>query len=68
MKENKSGSIIHISSIEGLHPTKFMSAYNISKAALIMLTKKQCINHCITQFRCSSYKWQRFKYWINWSH
>ena len=43
MKENKSGSIIHISSIEGLHPTKFMSAYNISKAALIMLTKNQAI-------------------------
>ena len=40
MKENKAGSIIHISSIEGLHPTK---AYNISKAALIMLTKNQAI-------------------------
>ena len=43
MKSQNSGNIIHISSIEGIHPSKFMSAYNISKAALIMLTKNQSI-------------------------
>ena len=43
MKKQNSGNIIHISSIEGIHPSKFMSAYNISKAALIMLTKNQSI-------------------------
>tara|TARA_Y100001949_G_scaffold52173_1_gene43936 strand:- start:6792 stop:7568 length:777 start_codon:yes stop_codon:yes gene_type:complete len=43
MKNQNSGNIIHISSIEGIHPSKFMSAYNISKAALIMLTKNQSI-------------------------
>ena len=30
MKKQNSGNIIHISSIEGIHPSKFMSAYNIS--------------------------------------
>ena len=43
MKKQNLGNIIHISSIEGIHPSKFMSAYNISKAALIMLTKNQSI-------------------------
>ncbi len=35
------GSIIHISSIEGLHATQMMAAYNVSKAGLIMLGKNQ---------------------------
>jgi len=43
MREQGGGSIIHISSIEGLHPSKMMSAYNISKAALIMLGNNQAI-------------------------
>ena len=43
MKKQKSGSIIHISSIEGIHPSKMMTAYNISKAALIMLGNNQAI-------------------------
>ncbi len=43
MKGQKSGSVIHISSIEGIHPSALMSAYNISKAALIMLGKNQAI-------------------------
>ncbi len=41
MKNQGGGSIIHISSIEGLNPGKGMSAYSISKAALNMLTKAQ---------------------------
>ena len=41
MKKQGSGSIINISSIEGLKPTPGLGAYSISKAALIMLTKSQ---------------------------
>lgn len=41
MANNGGGSIIHISSIEGIHASMFFSAYNMSKAALIMLTKSQ---------------------------
>ncbi len=33
------GSIINISSVEGLTPERFMGMYSVSKAALIMLTK-----------------------------
>lgn len=43
MKAQGGGSIIHVSSIEGLHPSKLMTAYNISKTALIMLGKNQAI-------------------------
>tara|TARA_B100000497_G_scaffold60700_1_gene68855 strand:- start:200 stop:985 length:786 start_codon:yes stop_codon:yes gene_type:complete len=43
MKKYGGGSIIHISSIEGIHPSKMMTAYNISKASLIMLGKNQAI-------------------------
>ena len=43
MKKQGGGSIIHISSIEGLHPSPFMAAYNISKTALIMAGKNQSI-------------------------
>ena len=43
MKKQGGGSIIHISSIEGLHPSKMMAAYNLSKAAMIMLGKNQAI-------------------------
>ena len=43
MKKQNKGSIIHVSSIEGLHPSKMMAAYNISKTALIMLGKNQAI-------------------------
>lgn len=43
MKKQNSGSIIHISSIEGIHPSKMMTAYNLSKAAMIMLGKNQAI-------------------------
>lgn len=41
MKSQKSGSIIHISSIEGLHASAGFAAYNLSKAALLMLTQNQ---------------------------
>jgi NAD(P)-dependent dehydrogenase (short-subunit alcohol dehydrogenase family) len=35
------GSIINISSVEGVHPGFGLSLYSVSKAALIMLTKNQ---------------------------
>lgn len=41
MKENGGGSIIHISSIEGLHASAGFAAYNLSKASVIMLAKNQ---------------------------
>ncbi|MEO1435000.1 MAG: glucose 1-dehydrogenase [Bacteroidota bacterium] len=41
LKENGGGSVIHISSVEGLHATAMFGAYNLSKAALVMLTKTQ---------------------------
>lgn len=41
MKANKGGSIVHISSIEGIHASAFFAAYNISKAGVIMLGKNQ---------------------------
>ncbi len=40
LKKN-GGSIIHISSIEGLHPTAGFAAYNLSKASLVMLGQNQ---------------------------
>jgi len=43
MKEQGGGSIIHVSSIEGLHASKLLTAYNISKTALLMLGKNQAI-------------------------
>ncbi len=41
MNKQGGGSIMHVSSVEGLHATAMFAAYNISKAALIMLTKNQ---------------------------
>ena len=41
MKENKSGSIINISSVEANKPDKGLGVYSISKAAISMLTKSQ---------------------------
>lgn len=41
MKEQKSGSIIHISSIESFHPGQGMGVYSMTKAALNMLTMSQ---------------------------
>ncbi len=43
MKLQKRGSIIHISSVEGLHPGRGMGAYSLTKAALNMMTKSQAI-------------------------
>lgn len=40
MKEN-GGSIINISSVEGMHPGFGLGLYSVSKSALIMLTKNQ---------------------------
>ncbi len=41
MKDQKKGSIIHISSVEGIHPGFGLGLYSVTKAALIMLTKNQ---------------------------
>ncbi|GJM36151.1 MAG: dehydrogenase [Saprospiraceae bacterium] len=42
MKERGGGgSIIHIASVEGLHPSFGLGVYSISKAAVIMLAKNQ---------------------------
>lgn len=41
MKSNKSGSIINISSVEGIHPGFRLGLYSMTKSALIMLTKNQ---------------------------
>ena len=41
MKAIGGGSVIHISSIEGLHATAGFAAYNLSKAGLVMLAQNQ---------------------------
>ncbi len=43
MKEQGGGNVIHVSSIESMHASKMMAAYNISKAALTMLGNNQAI-------------------------
>ena len=43
MQAQGGGSIIHISSIEGIHSSAMMAAYDISKHALIALGKNQAI-------------------------
>jgi dehydrogenase/reductase SDR family member 4 len=40
MKDN-GGTIIHVSSVEGLKPSEGLGIYSVSKAALIMLAKSQ---------------------------
>jgi len=41
MKNVGGGSVIHISSIEGLHASAGFAAYNLSKAGLVMLAQNQ---------------------------
>lgn len=41
MRERGGGSIIHISSVEGLKPSPGLGIYSVSKAALAMLTQSQ---------------------------
>jgi len=41
MQKVNGGSVIHISSIEGLHATAGFAAYNLSKAGLVMLAQNQ---------------------------
>ena len=43
MKAQGGGSVIHISSIEGLHASAGFAAYNLSKAGLIMLAQNQAV-------------------------
>ena len=51
MKKQRGGSIIHISSIEGIHASHMMGAYNISKAALIMLGNNQAAEWGVDNIR-----------------
>jgi len=39
MKQRGGGSVINISSVEGLHPSPGLGIYSVSKSALLMLTK-----------------------------
>lgn len=41
MKKNGGGSIINISSVEGIHPGFGLGLYSVTKSAMIMLTKNQ---------------------------
>jgi len=41
MSKTQKGSIIHISSVEGVRPGMHMGMYSVTKAALLMLTKVQ---------------------------
>ncbi len=41
MKKRGGGSVINISSVEGLHPGLGLGLYSMSKAAVLMLTKNQ---------------------------
>ncbi len=41
MKAQGGGSVMHVSSIEGLHATAGFAAYNLSKAGLVMLAQNQ---------------------------
>ena len=41
LRESGHGSVIHISSVEGLHANPNFAAYNISKAGIIMLGRSQ---------------------------
>ena len=41
LKDNGGGSIINISSVEGIHPGFRLGLYSMTKSALIMLTKNQ---------------------------
>lgn len=41
MKQRGGGSVVHISSVEGIHPSPGLGIYSVSKAALLMLTKAQ---------------------------
>ncbi len=43
MKKSEGGSIINISSVEGVRPSRGLGMYSISKSALIALTKSQAM-------------------------
>lgn len=51
MKQQGGGSIIHISSIEGVHATAKFAAYNVSKAGLVMLGQNQAAEWGVDNIR-----------------
>ena len=54
MKANGGGSIINISSVEGLSPHDGMGIYSVSKAALLMLSKSCAQEWGVDQIRVNS--------------
>lgn len=54
MLAQKSGSIVNISSIEGLEGTEGGSAYNASKAGVILLTKTMAIDYGLHGIRANA--------------
>jgi len=54
MKAAASGSIINISSVEGLTPNHGLGIYSISKAALIMLTKVHAMEWGVDHIRVNA--------------
>ncbi|WP_232826495.1 SDR family NAD(P)-dependent oxidoreductase [Lewinella sp. IMCC34183] len=51
LRKSGHGSVIHISSIEGLHANPNFAAYNISKAGVIMLGKSQAREWAVDNVR-----------------
>lgn len=54
MKQRGGGSIINISSVEGIHPHEGMGIYSVSKASLNMLTKACAIEWGVDNIRVNS--------------
>lgn len=54
MQKRGSGSIINISSVEGIHPGFGLGLYSVSKAAVIMLTKNQAKEWGKHGIRCNA--------------
>jgi len=45
MQEQRSGSIVHLSSIEGLEAMEQQAAYNASKGAVVLLTRNMAMDY-----------------------
>ena len=51
LRADGGGSVLHVSSVEGLHAGKNFAAYNISKAGLIMLGRSQAAEWAASNVR-----------------
>lgn len=54
LRASGKGSVIHVSSVEGLHANPNFAAYNVSKAGLIMLGKSQAREWAATGVRVNT--------------